>query len=380
MARNLCSGGNKSVSKQALQKAMTSKRFLLFIKMIFKNILTKRLRKNTAADLWQHTLFKRILVQDSTILKLPKGLFGMFSGVSNGFSQVANARIQFAFDLLNERVIYLSADPYCFNDIRKASCLDVKEGDLILRDRGYFSKAEIVRMNGLKADFIYRYKHVTCLDVVTGKPIVLLTMLKLNPNLDIMVRLIDEQGPVVRLVANAVNEELANRRRQKLKKESKSNPGETCLALLSWSIFITSVKQEQMNYKAVYQLYTLRWRVEILFKVMKSNLNLDKIHAIPDKQFYFIIYAKLIFLILITQFIYLPARVIIKQHFNKEISILKITAFIGENPMNMIEIIEELLLYNNEPKDKLKALARYCCYEKRNRRNYDQFAQDILLS
>jgi len=48
--------------------------------------------------------------------------------------------------------------------------------------------------------------------------------------------------------------------------------------------------------------------------------------------------------------------------------------------MNMIEIIEELLLYNNEPKDKLKALARYCCYEKRNRRNYDQFAQDILLS
>ena len=380
MARNLCNLGDTSVSKQALQKAMTCKRFLLFIKIILKNILAKKLKENIDTSLWQHALFKRIVVQDSTVLKLPSGLFSIFSGVSNGVSQVANARVQFAFDLLNERVIYLSVDSYGCNDIKKARCLDVKGGDLILRDRGYFSRAEIVRMNKLKADFIYRYKHITCLDAVTGRPIVLLTMLRLNPNLDIMVRLIDEQGPVVRLVASAVNEELANRRRQKLKKEAKHKPGEACLALLSWSIFFTSVKQEQMNYKAVYQLYTLRWRVEILFKAMKSNLNFGKIHNICSNQFYFIVYAKLIFIILITQFIYLPARTIIKQHFNKEISIIKLTAFIGENPMNMIEIIDELLFYDNEPKEKLKALVRYCCYDKRTRRNYHQFAHDTILS
>jgi Transposase DDE domain len=295
---------------------------------------------------------------------------------------VANARVQFAFDLLNERVIYLSADPYSSNDIKKARCLHVKKGDLILRDRGYLSKAELERISGSGADFIYRYKHnTTYLDVVTGKPIALLTMLRRNPNLDIMVRLIDEQGPVVRLVANAVNEELANRRRQKLKKESRRKPGEECLALLSWSIFITSVTKEQMNYKAVFQLYMLRWRVEILFKAMKSNLNLDKIHAVTANQLQFIIYARIILLILITQFIYLPARLIIKKHFNKEISIVKITAYLGENPINMIAIIEELIVYDKQPGNKLKALARYCCYEKRRKRkNYHQFAHDVLLS
>jgi hypothetical protein len=46
MARNLCSLADQSVSKQALQKAMTHKRFLLFIKMIFKTLLAEKLKKN----------------------------------------------------------------------------------------------------------------------------------------------------------------------------------------------------------------------------------------------------------------------------------------------------------------------------------------------
>lgn len=232
------------------------------------------------------------------------------------------------------------------------------------------------------ADFIYRYKHnITYLDAITGEPIDLLTMLKANPTLDIMVRLIDEHGPVVRLVANAVNEELANRRRQQLKQTASSKPSKECLELLSWSIFITSLKHGQFSYKAVQQFYMLRWRVEILFKALKSNLSLSKIHTIPANQLHFIIYARIIFLILITRFIYVPARSILIKHFNKEISIIKLTAFIRENPMIIIDIIEQILLYDKQPGDKIKALTKYCCYEVRKKRNnYHQFVQDASLS
>jgi hypothetical protein len=294
---------------------------------------------------------------------------------------VANARIQFAFDLLNEQVVYLSVDPYRLNDIKKARCLKVNPRDLVLRDRGYLSTAEITRIVGAQADFIYRYKHgLLYLDVRTGKPIALLTMLKRNPSLDIVVRLSDKQGPVVRLVATAVNGELANRRRQKLKKQAHGKPSQECLALLSWSIFITSITTEQMDYKAVQQLYTLRWRVEILFKVMKSNLQLDKIHTIPAHQLHFIIYAKLIFFILITCFIYLPARQIIDNHFNKDLSITKLTTFIIVNLTNMNDILQELFLYDQHPQHYLNLLARYCCYDKRKRTNYHQSAKHIFLS
>ena len=43
--------------------------------------------------------YKRVLVQDSTIIKLPGHLFEEFSGVSNAHSKVCNARVQATYDL-----------------------------------------------------------------------------------------------------------------------------------------------------------------------------------------------------------------------------------------------------------------------------------------
>ena len=93
MALKLGSEGCKSVSKQTLHKAMTKKRFLLFIRIIFKKLLVAKLKNNRDTSLWKHAIFKRILVQDGTVVKLPKKLFSIYSGVANQFSQVANARI-----------------------------------------------------------------------------------------------------------------------------------------------------------------------------------------------------------------------------------------------------------------------------------------------
>lgn len=52
--------------------------------------------------------YKRILIQDSTIIKLPSRLFEIFSGVSNGHSKVCNARIQGTYDILAEQLIGVS--------------------------------------------------------------------------------------------------------------------------------------------------------------------------------------------------------------------------------------------------------------------------------
>jgi hypothetical protein len=64
--------------------------------------------------------FRRVLVQDSTIVKLPTWLFPKFSGVSNQTSSVCNARIQAVFDLISARLLAFSIDPYTRNDISAA--------------------------------------------------------------------------------------------------------------------------------------------------------------------------------------------------------------------------------------------------------------------
>ena len=45
--------------------------------------------------------YQKVLVQDSTVIKLPCHLFAEFSGVSNGQSSVCNARIQATYDLIS---------------------------------------------------------------------------------------------------------------------------------------------------------------------------------------------------------------------------------------------------------------------------------------
>jgi len=102
--------------------------------------------------------YRRVLVQDSTIVKLPTWLFPRFSGVSNQTSSVCNARIQAVFDLISARLLDFSIDSYTRNDIAAAPDLGLREGDLVLRDRGYLSAAEIQRHLEAGADFIYRHK------------------------------------------------------------------------------------------------------------------------------------------------------------------------------------------------------------------------------
>ena len=68
--------------------------------------------------------YKRVLVQDSTVIQLPARLFTTFSGVSNAHSNVCNARIQAVYDLVAAEFIDFSIDPYSKNDFKAAPELD----------------------------------------------------------------------------------------------------------------------------------------------------------------------------------------------------------------------------------------------------------------
>jgi hypothetical protein len=138
--------------------------------------------------------FKQILIQDSTIIKLPKKLFHLFFGVSNATVTVCNARIQVVFDLISQRFVSFTIDPYSKNDQSCVRELEIKEGDLTLRDRGYFNTAEIKRHIQSGADCIFRHKvGMKILDYETLKPVDLLEILKKNGSIDMVIRLNDPQ-------------------------------------------------------------------------------------------------------------------------------------------------------------------------------------------
>lgn len=127
------------------------------------------------------------------------------------------------------------------------------------------------------------------------------------------------------------------------------------------------------DYKELFHIYGLRWRIEIIFKSWKSNLGFGKIHNVSKIQLNVILMARFIMILICTQYIFTPCRIKIKKHFKKDLSLLKVIHYLIRNPDKIIQIITELIEDKPNPGINLIALASYCSYEKRNKRfNYEQ--------
>ena len=379
MASTFLENIDKSVFRQALHKAMSKASFIIFIDRIFNELLQSKLEISNNK---LKSRFKRIIIQDSTIIKLPQILFEYFSGVRNQITQVANARIQLAIDIQSNVFTLFSINSYSINDLLAAPKLSIRKGDLIIRDRGYCCLSEIKRILECGADFIYRYYHgFKYFDMNTGKVIDVYKLVKNKRQLKIKIRVGSAEGHIVTLVAVRVTEVIANRRRDQLKKSAKGAPGKEVLQLLSWSIFFTSIEEEEITFEEIFALYGLRWRIEIIFKAMKSHLHLDKIHKVPKHQLTFILIGKMILLLLITQFIYAKFYQKIYKLTGRIISLLKLVRYLKDN----INMIDELLKILKKKKyiicNTIQTISKYCSYDLRNdRKNYEQELKDIYLS
>ncbi len=213
-----------SVSKQAIWKKINTA-CLDYFKIVLELLILNKVDKSEIASIRASCQYKRILVQDSTIIALPERLFKIFSGVSNQFTKLCHARVQGVYDILNERFVTFSIDKYSKNDLEAAPELTLEQGDLSLRDRGYLINDEIQRHINSGADCIYRYKNkMSLLDTETEEPLDLLAILEKKSTLDIKVKLNNKDKTVVRLVAFPVIEEIANQRRMKVKMEKKLLP------------------------------------------------------------------------------------------------------------------------------------------------------------
>lgn len=317
--------------------------------------------------------YLRVLIQDSTVIQLPARLFAEYSGVANGHTQVCNARIQFVYDLLSGEFIDFSIDPYSKNDLAAAPELEFQKGDLVLRDRGYLIYDEIQRHITEGADCIYRHKLQNLyLDPQTEEPIDLVELLKRESRLDREVLLNNPSRTRVRLVAAPVDPETANRRRQKLKKETKGrNPSQDLLFLQSWTIFITTISAEVASFDQLLAMYGLRWRIENIFKAWKSHWHFAQIHNVSQHQLQVLLLSRLIALVLLNRFLYLPACERIRKTYDRILSLMKFTRYLECNPDRKGEILQALLETSGRH-PVLDALARYCTYDKRQRLNIVQ--------
>jgi hypothetical protein len=363
MATTLQAATGVSVSRQACWER-TDAECVVF----FEAVLAAVIRSRLAPRAWKLCpMFKRILIQDSTIIQLPSKLFEIFSGVRNQMTTTCHARIQGVYDLCSGRFITFSIGSYSKNDLSVASDIPVEPGDLVLRDRGYFLLSTIAMHKANNVETISRYKHKTVFyDPTTFARIDLLELLSREGKVDRMVLAGEDKDVPIRLLAAPVPEEIANQRRMKAKKEMKGHsPGDEVLALLSWTIFLVSIENPAITLGEILALYGLRWRIENIFKTWKSHFHFAHLHQVSEDQLRVLLTARLI-MISICFHAYVPLCRAIRSLSTQSLSLMKFMHYVCKTPRQLPTLLLPRLW--NTPL--LKAIARYCTYDKRKRRNF----------
>jgi hypothetical protein len=350
-----------SASRQAYWERLNEEGVLFF-----QTILAELIHSKLPTTAWTLCpLYKRILIQDSTIIQLPTKLFEHFSGVRNSTCAVCNARIQGIYDLCSGRFIQFAIDSYSKNDLSVAPQIPIEPGDLVLRDRGYFLLSTIAAHKAQGVDTITRYKHKTALyDPHTKAPLDLLPLLTQRQTVDLLVLAGEKKDVRLRLLAVPVPEEVANVRRMKAKREvRKRNPSAEILALMGWSIFLVTIENTALTIKVIMELYGLRWRIENIFKTWKSHLSFDKVHQVSELQLRILLTARFIMISICYHQAYLPLCQAIFAYSNKQLSLMKFIRYVRKN----LGLLPRLLALESST---VRAVARYCSYDNRKRSNF----------
>jgi hypothetical protein len=175
----------------------------------------------------------------------------------------------------------------------------------------------------------------------------------------------------VRLVAAPVDEETANLRRMRAKKQIRGhNPSQELLELMNWTIFITTLPLALASFGQILAIYGLRWRIEIIFKAWKSHMKFPLLHRVSKRQLAILLKTRLLLIAACANVLHTPLERALRQKYRRQLSLLKFMNYLSKTPAHFIRALRFFLLPEKEKTTFLDALARYCCYDKRNRRNF----------
>lgn len=88
------------------------------------------------------------------------------------------------------------------------------------------------------------------------------------------------------------------------------------------NVYITNVPEKILATEQIHDVYSLRWQIEIMFKVWKSIFNIYNVKNVKIERFKCFLYGRLIALLLSSSIVF-TSRDIIYEEDSKEISELK---------------------------------------------------------
>jgi Transposase DDE domain len=264
------------VSPQALQQHLGPKAEA-FLRALLRNALAQAMKIQPQA-LGLLDRFGSTIIEDTTVIALPVSMAKQFPGCGGGGAAgqgAASLKVLLRWDLSSGELLALTVHAGRTSD----QTLAAEAGDLPprcvhLADMGFFNSERWLTYGETQ----YWISRVPTRTQVQWQGVwqTLGQLLDQGTEavFDADVQLVQKTGLPCRLTARRCPEEIANRRRQKLREYTRDKKGREPsveqLALCAWLVFATNVPAAMLSAKEVWVVYRCRWQVELLFKRAKQ--------------------------------------------------------------------------------------------------------------
>jgi len=345
------------VSKQAISRRF-SVSCISFIKELIGESLASQV--TTTLDPTDLQLFTRVRIKDSTTFGVQDSLSDMFEGYGKGGgpSSKAGISIQYEFDLKTNNILDIELQSAVARDCTDAVAKkdDIQKGDLIIRDLGYYSGKVLEQIIVNEAYVISRlYQNVTVynqnkerIDFQRIYHQMVENQIKYQ-DIDVF---IGNEKQSVRLIIELLPESIYQKRIIQRNKENKSrgyNTSHEFKGRAHFNLFISNIPRPSCSWDTISKLYRIRWQIELVFKIWKSILNIDKLKKSSNERFLAMLYTKLLW-ICINWKIISDCRNYFYSNYHKLISLTKCFQTMGENSRKLrralvdINFIDDFLL------------------------------------
>jgi len=301
MASTLKKCAENPMSRQALSQRIGD-RSVAFMKEALATAMQQQWGSN---QILRTPHFGRVLIEDSSQYKMNKRNNLNFPGHGNSKSASAGCKVDLSFDLLTGLPIHQVMDKATTQDkvLGKELVDMVQPNDLVLRDMGYFSVKEFIRIDKKGAYWQSRLPANVGVFTEDGKYLEDYLKSYKGNKLDLTVKLLSKKGESVRIVAIRAEQHIAEKKRRERKDASrKKGKIPTAKALLrdGWHLMVTNVSEELLDTETLANLYAVRWQVEITFRAWKQSGDLLKALNRKSKPAHIqtLIYAAILWLVI----------------------------------------------------------------------------------
>jgi len=300
--------GNLTQTTAALGVDLTTEglnnRFTPSAALCLEQVLTAALRTVITTDPVAIPLLQRfngVYLQDSTTIVLPSSLREVWSGCGGSTDDhgAAALKVQLQLDLAGGR---LHGQLQEGRDSDRNSTLDsaLPAGAVRIADLGYWDLERLAELGRRGVYWLSRGHATTALQTDDGRWWELRALLEANADaatLELPIHLGKSARVPARLLAVRVPQEVADQRRRRLRASARAK-GETVsalrLALAAWTVFVTNIPAEQLTLDEAIVLGRARWQIELIFKLWKSQGQVDELRDVKKWRVLCELYAKLL--------------------------------------------------------------------------------------